>query len=78
MRAIAGWWASAFLVASNDPPVIAAITNRIIVPDSTVTVPIYGKLADLYGRKPVFLIATAVFMVTAILTVAIARHVVGG
>ena len=30
---------------------------------STVTVPIYGKLADLYGRKPVFLIATAIFLV---------------
>lgn len=30
---------------------------------STVTVPIYGKLADLYGRKPVFLAATSVFLV---------------
>jgi EmrB/QacA subfamily drug resistance transporter len=34
---------------------------------STVTVPIYGKLADLYGRKPVFLAATAVFMVGSML-----------
>jgi EmrB/QacA subfamily drug resistance transporter len=30
---------------------------------STVTVPIYGKLADLYGRKPVFLVAVALFLV---------------
>ncbi len=30
---------------------------------STVTVPIYGKLADLFGRKPVFLFSVAVFMV---------------
>ena len=34
---------------------------------STVTVPIYGKLADLYGRKPVFLAAIAIFMVGSML-----------
>jgi len=30
---------------------------------STVTVPIYGKLADLHGRKPVMLVAMALFLV---------------
>ena len=30
---------------------------------STVAVPIYGKLADLYGRKPTFLVATGIFLV---------------
>src|SRR3954449_6509485 len=30
---------------------------------STVTVPIYGKLADLYGRKPVLLAGIAIFLV---------------
>jgi len=30
---------------------------------STVTVPLYGKLADLYGRKPVLLAGIAVFLV---------------
>jgi EmrB/QacA subfamily drug resistance transporter len=30
---------------------------------TTVTVPIYGKLADLYGRKPVMLVAMALFLV---------------
>jgi EmrB/QacA subfamily drug resistance transporter len=30
---------------------------------STVTVPLYGKLADLYGRKPVLLFGCAVFVV---------------
>lgn len=30
---------------------------------STVTVPIYGKLADLYGRKPIILFGIAVFLV---------------
>jgi EmrB/QacA subfamily drug resistance transporter len=34
---------------------------------STVTVPIYGKLADLFGRKPVFLFATATFLIGSIL-----------
>lgn len=29
---------------------------------STVTVPLYGKLADLYGRKPVLLFGIAVFL----------------
>jgi EmrB/QacA subfamily drug resistance transporter len=30
---------------------------------STISVPIYGKLADLYGRKPTFLGATALFLI---------------
>jgi EmrB/QacA subfamily drug resistance transporter len=30
---------------------------------STVTVPIYGKLADLHGRKPVMMVAIALFLV---------------
>ncbi len=30
---------------------------------STTTVPIYGKLADLYGRKPLFLFGAALFII---------------
>jgi EmrB/QacA subfamily drug resistance transporter len=30
---------------------------------STTTVPLYGRLADLYGRKPIFLFGIAVFLV---------------
>src|SRR5258708_19278670 len=30
---------------------------------STTTVPIYGKLADLYGRKPLFLFGATLFLV---------------
>jgi len=30
---------------------------------STVTVPLYGKLADLYGRKPVLMFGIALFLV---------------
>src|SRR5207244_11787003 len=33
----------------------------------TVTVPIYGKLADLFGRKPVFLASVALFLVGSML-----------
>jgi EmrB/QacA subfamily drug resistance transporter len=34
---------------------------------STVSVPIYGKLADLYGRKPVYLVATTIFLISSML-----------
>lgn len=34
---------------------------------STVSVPIYGKFADLFGRKPVFLFSISVFMVGSML-----------
>jgi MFS family permease len=30
---------------------------------STVTVPIYGKLGDIHGRRPLFLIAITIFLV---------------
>lgn len=33
---------------------------------STTTVPIYGKLADLYGRKPLFLVGTGLFLLGSI------------
>lgn len=33
---------------------------------TTVTVPIYGKLADLHGRKPVMLVAMALFLLGSI------------
>ncbi|GHO87739.1 MDR family MFS transporter [Dictyobacter formicarum] len=33
---------------------------------STTTVPIYGKLADLYGRKPLFLFGSIVFLIGSI------------
>jgi EmrB/QacA subfamily drug resistance transporter len=32
-----------------------------------VTIPIYGKLADLYGRKPVFAVGTGIFLVGSFL-----------
>lgn len=32
-----------------------------------VTIPVYGRLADLYGRKPVFFFGTAVFLIGTVL-----------
>ncbi|MEZ4864620.1 MAG: MDR family MFS transporter [Caldilineaceae bacterium] len=34
---------------------------------STTTVPIYGKLSDIYGRRPIFAIAMALFLVGSML-----------
>ena len=36
----------------------------------TVTIPIYGKLADLYGRKPVLVIGVVVFLTGSLLSAA--------
>src|SRR5579872_2093519 len=33
---------------------------------STTTVPIYGKLADLYGRKPLFLLGSSLFLIGSV------------
>src|SRR5512142_2955090 len=30
---------------------------------STATTPLYGKLSDLYGRKPLFIVAIVVFLI---------------
>src|SRR5690554_473359 len=34
---------------------------------STTTVPIYGKLSDLYGRRRIFIIAMALFLIGSLL-----------
>jgi EmrB/QacA subfamily drug resistance transporter len=41
---------------------IFCINSSVILLTSTTTVPIYGKLADLYGRKPIFLVGSALFL----------------
>ena len=37
---------------------------------TTITVPIYGKMADLYGRKPVFMVGTSIFLLGSALCAA--------
>src|ERR1700760_4862461 len=39
----------------------AWVTTSFLI-TSTLTTPIYGKLSDIYGRKPIFLTAIAVFI----------------
>lgn len=39
----------------------ASVTTAYLI-TATVTTPLYGKLSDLYGRKPLFLFAISVFM----------------
>src|SRR5512139_1327641 len=34
---------------------------------STTTVPVYGKLSDIYGRRPLFAIAMALFLTGSVL-----------
>src|SRR3954470_20066594 len=35
---------------------------------STITVPLYGKLSDTYGRKPFFIIGIIVFLIGSVLS----------
>ncbi len=41
------------------------VTNAYLV-TSAITVPIFGKLADLFGRKPVLLFGIAIFLIGSI------------
>ena len=34
---------------------------------STTTVPVYGKLSDIYGRKPIYAIAMVLFLLGSLL-----------
>ncbi|MEX5637307.1 MDR family MFS transporter [Parafrankia sp. FMc2] len=44
----------------------AWVTTAFLI-TSTVTTPLYGKLSDIYGRKPLFMIAISVFIVGSVL-----------
>ena len=35
---------------------------------TTASTPLYGKLGDMYGRKPVFLVAILIFLVGSLLS----------
>lgn len=45
----------------NGLSVQAWVTTAFLI-TSTITTPLYGKLSDIYGRKPLFLIAIAIFI----------------
>ena len=46
---------------------IMRTNSEVVLLTSTTTVPIYGKLADLYGRKPIFLFGSTLFLLGSIL-----------
>ncbi len=49
-----------------EPSLYAWITTAYLV-TSTVFVPIYGKLSDLYGRKPILIVAIGLFLLGSLL-----------
>jgi EmrB/QacA subfamily drug resistance transporter len=66
----------ATVIATAMPTVIAALGGMdhyswvfsAYLLTSTVTVPVWGKLSDLYGRRPVYQIGIAVFLVGSVLS----------
>lgn len=43
-------------------PLYSLVVSAFLL-TATTTVPLYGKLADMYGRKPVFMVGSAIFIV---------------
>src|SRR3984885_15632248 len=50
----------------NDLTAQAWVTTAFMI-TSTVSVPVHGKLSDTHGRKPLFVIAIAVFLTGSVL-----------
>ncbi|MEO8263285.1 MAG: MDR family MFS transporter [Pseudolysinimonas sp.] len=50
----------------NGQALQALVTTTFLIA-STVTTPIYGKLSDLFGRRPLFIVAIVIFLVGSIL-----------
>lgn len=50
----------------NGQSLQALVTTTFLIA-STVTTPIYGKLSDLFGRRPLFIIAILIFLVGSVL-----------
>ncbi len=64
------------IVATAIPQVVADLGGfslvgwvfSIYLLAQTVTIPVYGKLADLYGRKPVLVIGVVIFLIGSLLS----------
>lgn len=50
----------------NGQSLQALVTTTFLIA-STVTTPIYGKLSDLFGRRPLFIIAIVIFLIGSVL-----------
>lgn len=63
------------IVATAMPRIVAQLSGLDLYPwvttayllASTVMVPIYGKLSDIYGRKPILVVGIALFMLGSVL-----------
>src|SRR3954464_12429246 len=47
-------------------PLSWVVTSSLLA--STASPPLYGKLGDMYGRKPVFLFAVVIFLIGSVLS----------
>lgn len=63
------------IVATAMPAIVSALGGfaeltwvfSLFLLAQTATIPIYGKLADLYGRRPVFAVGTGIFLLGSLL-----------
>jgi MFS family permease len=63
------------IVATAMPTIVADLGGfhlfswafAVFLLTQAVSIPIYGRLADLYGRKPVFFAGTSLFLVASLL-----------
>jgi EmrB/QacA subfamily drug resistance transporter len=62
----------------NGLSIQAWVTTAYLI-TATITTPLYGKLSDIYGRKPLFLIAISVFVVgSALCSFATSMYMLAG
>ncbi len=62
------------IVATSIPEVVADLSGLQLVSwvfsiyllAQTITIPIYGKLSDLYGRKPILIVGTIIFLIGSV------------
>ncbi len=63
------------IVSTAMPRIVAQLSGLELYPwvttayllASTVMVPIYGKLSDIYGRKPILVVGIAIFIIGSVL-----------
>ena len=42
---------------------------------ATISTPLYGKLSDIYGRKPLYIISISLFVVVSMIEIALSKRV---
>lgn len=62
------------IVATSIPEIVADLSGLQLVSwvfsiyllAQTITIPVYGKLSDLYGRKPILMVGTTIFLIGSV------------